>query len=258
VQVADAHRCSTPQCRIRSAVDRLSSVQAQSMDYASLSANDLVQHCAHSGNGEAWREFLRRFQRPIALVVLRTARRWGEPATTLVDDLVQDTFLRLCADDCRLLRGFESRGEDSIIGYLKVIAANVTHDHFRARTSTKRGGEMRRVEGETDGTEYLPAANDQVKEIETGLQIAEIHRTLETLGTAGVSERDRTIFWLYYRQGFSARDIGEIPTFGLTVKGVESSIHRTTGLVRKALEPPPPGQVRKGTSPTSTIWKEER
>jgi RNA polymerase sigma-70 factor (ECF subfamily) len=228
------------------------------MDYSSTTANELAGLCADAGNQAAWQEFVHRFQRPIARVVLRTARGWGEPSTSLVDDLVQDTFLRLCIDECRLLRGFVSRQPDSILGYLKVIATNVTHDHFRAQASLKRGGDLRRVESESDETESLPAHARQVTAVEIDLQIDEIDRKMQGFPADVLTERDRTIFWLYYRQGFTARDIGEISAFGLTVKGVESSIHRTTALIKEVMQQPPSPTRAKGISTDSAIWKEGR
>ena len=221
------------------------------MDYGSTVANELAELCANAGNQAAWQEFVRRFQRPIARVVLRTARGWGEPSTSLVDDLVQETFLHLCSDNCSLLRSFVSREPDSIVGYLKVIATNITHDHFRAQASLKRGGGLRRVEDDTDQTERLPVPESLTKAVEIDLQIAEIERMVQSLAVDDLPERDRTIFWLHYRQGFSAREISEISAFRLTIKGVESSIHRTTNLVRQLVEP-------KGILRQPTILKEGR
>src|SRR6201996_5356 len=101
------------------------------MELSSVSANELARICSQSGGEDAWREFVHRFQRPIALAVLRTARCWDIHSPAIVDDLVQETFLRLCADDCRLLRNFVPREPDSIVGDLKVLAANVTHERLR-------------------------------------------------------------------------------------------------------------------------------
>jgi RNA polymerase sigma-70 factor (ECF subfamily) len=48
-------------------------------------------------------------------------------------------------------------------------------------------------------------------------------------------ERDRTVFWLYYQQGFSAKAIAALPSIGLSEKGVESAILRLTREVRNRL-----------------------
>jgi len=207
------------------------------MDYKLFPANDLARICGDSGDKEAWLEFVRRFQRPIALVVLRIARGWGVNSAAVVDDLVQEAFLRLCSEDCRLLKTFVPREPDSIIGYLKVIASNVTHDHFRAEGSQKRGGRLRRLENDEEDENLFPAPHQEGK-AERAVLMGEIDQILESLVPDTLIERDRSIFWLYYCQGFSAREIAAIAATGLTVKGVESSIHRSTKLIRQAMEPP--------------------
>lgn len=65
-----------------------------------------------------------------------------EKFATLKIRLVQETFLRLCRDEARLLRRFEARHESAIFGYIKVIATSVAFDHFRARTAEKRAAEV--------------------------------------------------------------------------------------------------------------------
>ena len=47
--------------------------------------------------------------------------------------------------------------------------------------------------------------------------------------------RDRAIFWLYYKQGLSAKAIAGIRTIGLSVKGVESTIGRMVRLLRQKM-----------------------
>jgi DNA-directed RNA polymerase specialized sigma24 family protein len=56
---------------------------------------------------------------------------------------------------------------------------------------------------------------------------------------ADCSERDRQIFWLHHRQGFTAQEIASIPHFKLGTKGMESVIHRLTKHVRRKLADPP-------------------
>jgi RNA polymerase sigma-70 factor (ECF subfamily) len=205
------------------------------MDLSSLPANDLARRCSDANSADAWNEFIQRFQRPIALVVLKVCRDWGAPSPQLVEDLVQETFLRLCADQCRLLRNFNPHDEDSIIGYLKVIARNVTHDHFRASKSQKSGGLLRRFQNEEGTLDFLIDSPGRPNPAESSIRLQEIDRALQAHMPDPITDRDRTIFWLYYRQGYSAREIAAIGTFGLSVKGVEASIHRTTRLLREVM-----------------------
>ncbi len=100
--------------------------------YSSLSLKDVVCLCARSGNDEAWEEFVSRVGRPISLTIMRTASRWGEPSRSLVEDLVQVTYLKLWEGGCRLLRDFAIQRPEAILGYLKKTAANATHDYFQA------------------------------------------------------------------------------------------------------------------------------
>jgi RNA polymerase sigma-70 factor, ECF subfamily len=228
------------------------------MDLSSVPANELARICSESGSEAAWSEFVRRFQRPIALSILRTARCWDVHSPATVDDLVQETLLRLCTDDCRLLRNFEPREPDSIIGYLKVLAANVTHDKLRNEKALKRGGAFRKQDTEpTDLDAILPATSGSAS-VDRSIRHSEIDQALRSFIPDSLTDRDRTIFWLYFEQGFSAREIGQIPAIGLTVKGVESSIHRSTQQVREALTRPTGAKdSTEGISAPLTIYKEE-
>lgn len=230
------------------------------MGLESVSANELARVCIESGDEDAWREFVRRFQRPIALSVVRTARGWDVRSPEIIDDLIQETFLRLCADNCRLLRNFVPREPDSIVAYLKVLAANVTHDKLRNEKALKRGGAFLRHDVESADLETLLVSARGADAIDRSLRRAEIDHMLRSLVPHRITARDRTIFWLYFEQGFSAREIGEIAAIGLSVKGVESSIHRSTQHLREALASghndghaataaPPPRSVASRISP---------
>ena len=107
--------------------------------YTNFSSTELTRACAGSKDEEAWTEFIRRFHVVIAAAVLRTARHCCEPSRPQLDDLIQDTYLKLCENDSRLLRSFQPRHQDSIYGFLKVVAANVVHDHFKSALAAKRG-----------------------------------------------------------------------------------------------------------------------
>src|SRR5258708_28899566 len=115
----------------------------------------LIRACVELNDGEAWEEFVVRFQRPISLSIKRTACQWGKDPLQFVDDLLQDTYLKLCADKCRRLLEFaEQHSDDEVLAYIKTIAINVARDHFKSLHSQKRGA------GETDQLpeDFDPAA----------------------------------------------------------------------------------------------------
>src|ERR1043166_76683 len=64
----------------------------------------LLSLCANACDDDAWEEFVSRVGRPISLTILRTASLWSAPSQSLVEDLVQITYLKLWQDGCRLLR----------------------------------------------------------------------------------------------------------------------------------------------------------
>jgi RNA polymerase sigma-70 factor, ECF subfamily len=207
----------------------------------------IIQDCLESGSDAAWTVFVRQFQPVIASVILRAIRRYSEANHALVDDLVQETFLRLCRNNFKAIRDFEHRRDDSILGYLKVVAASVTMDHFRARKTRKRAGEVEDLTGSL--LENAPAPDSG---IEGALLVRQVSDCLNRIST---SERDRTVFWLYYLQGCSAKEISAIPGVNLSPKGVESSLFRMTQALRQALQPSLLEKMRKreGALPSSTL-----
>ena len=54
-----------------------------------------------------------------------------------------------------------------------------------------------------------------------------------------VTERDRAIFWLYYRQGLTAEEIAGLPAVTLSAKGVESVLRRVAQWLRIQLDARP-------------------
>lgn len=193
---------------------------------------ELIRACCDPQNAAAWREFVQKFHKLIAGVVLRTCARWGERSPNVADDLVQDTYLKLCAENCRLLKEFENQHPNAIYGYIKVMAANIVNDHFRAVHAEKRGGGKAPEEITEGQCATEPSQSGSRHAIERDVLLAEIDRCLERCAQGETAQRDRLIFRLYYRQKFTAKEIAALPEVGLTVKGVESAIFRLTGLVR--------------------------
>jgi len=195
------------------------------MAQVETSIRDLLQLCLSSDEQEQWREFVRRTQPLIASVIINTVRRWKTPAPSLVDDLIQDTYVKLFANDKKALRAIKNEYENTIFGYLKVIASNVVRDHFRQPVN-------KTDEIEVSDTVLPPGPQDRER-LEFLHKKEEIKGILETLSASETYQRDVAIFWLFYEQGYTAKEISLLPGFGLTVKGVEAVLFRLTRYVRE-------------------------
>jgi RNA polymerase sigma-70 factor (ECF subfamily) len=199
-----------------------------------LPLNLLLQRCLKQGEEALWAEFIRRTQPLIARVIIKSMRRWTRPMPALVDDLVQETFLKLCCNDFKALRDFHCDHENGLFGFLKVVASNMVHDHFRGSWSRKRGCGR-------DNEELalvIPFRADDgatAQQMERKVLIQEIADCLEARTAGTNAARDLAIFWLYYAQGYTAKAIAVLPSIRLSVKGVESTILRLTRLVREGL-----------------------
>ncbi|MFZ0272010.1 MAG: sigma-70 family RNA polymerase sigma factor [Acidobacteriaceae bacterium] len=200
--------------------------------YSSLTSEELVRRCASSIEVGVWQEFVRRFHRLIASVVLRTASRLGDPSVQTADDLIQETYLKLCADNFALLRDFTQQHPDAFVGFIQVVTANVVRDSFRNRHSQKRGNQQIQVEPERFEPAAGPNAAGNPKAIERWLLIGEIEDHLAACLEGADRSRNMKVFWLYYRAGLSSAAIAALPDIGLTTKGVESMILRMTRAVR--------------------------
>jgi len=160
-------------------------------------------------------------------VIINTVRRWKTPAPSLVDDLIQDTYVKLFANDKKALRAIKNEYENTIFGYLKVIASNVVRDHFRQPVNKAEEIEL------SDAA--LPPGPQDRERLEFLHKKEEIKGILETLSASETYQRDVAIFWLFYEQGYTAKEISLLPSFGLTVKGVEAVLFRLARHARERL-----------------------
>ena len=198
--------------------------------------NELAKACAHSTDAAEWQEFLRRCTPLVSLVAVRVCRMWmnrTQPAT--VDDIVQEVFLKLCEQERRILRSFEPRGEDSFLGLLRIVTTSVGNDYFRRHNSAKRGGKVLTMSLEDDSGPSTATGARQTARTEQAVLLAQLDRKLAE-APGELAGRDREIFWLYYRQGFTAEEIAAVPATGLTAKGVESALRRIAGWLRSQVD----------------------
>jgi RNA polymerase sigma-70 factor (ECF subfamily) len=223
----------------RNELESLQSGVRESVDDPSMSAEELLLACLRDGDESAWLEFIRRFNPLIASVVLRVARQWGQASPDVVDDLLQETYLKLCERRFYLLKQFRSGHQDAIFGFIKVFAANLAQDHFKAGHAQKRGGS---AETSSLGVDVVAAEatrkEPEAATLDRSLLLGQVAACVKTVAAGANAERDCAIFWLYYRAGLPASAIASLPTVRLSTKGVESTILRLTRAVRQELTAP--------------------
>jgi RNA polymerase sigma-70 factor, ECF subfamily len=206
------------------------------VNYSDLSPPDLVWFCAKDSDADFWKEFIRRFHPVIARSVIRVAAQYGTFDNSLIDDLLQETYLKICAEQCKLLRTFTPQGPESAFAFLKVVATNVAQDFFKGRLAQKRAPELtaETVEPAT-ASPNAKFSDYRLTDAERAVLMDQIDRRLRCTLPPDELQRSRTVFWLYYRSGMTASAIASLPTIGLTTKGVESLLFRLTRLVREGI-----------------------
>jgi RNA polymerase sigma-70 factor, ECF subfamily len=183
----------------------------------------LLRSCIEAQSQDDWVEFVRRLQPVIAAAILRTFARYQagrRPARDVVDDLVQQTYIRLCAGDYRALRNFLFGDEAGLMAYTRTVASNLTIDYLRSGLR-----EFEPVDPNMEGGGQPAEQFVLVDAIETHLA--------ECSGPDAV--RNRHVFWLYYRRGLTSKAISQIASVGLSQKGVESLLLRLARCVRRAM-----------------------
>jgi RNA polymerase sigma-70 factor (ECF subfamily) len=204
------------------------------VQYSQMAIPQLIAVGISESSEEAWSEFVRRSQPRIRAAISKAVRRFGNVSHDLVDDLTQNVYLKLCANNFRALRNVEILQENAFLGFLKVVAAHTVEDYFRSAAAFRTGAAREPEWLEAD--HVLPAPNSVASsELERGILLEKIDTILSTLSHEPNFARDRTIFWLYYRQGLPAKEIAALPDIKLSVKGVESVLLRLTRQIRSAL-----------------------
>lgn len=200
-----------------------------------MQVTELIKACADSDQAMPWEAFVRRYQRAISLSVLRILSRSRISSPDLVEDLVQDTYLKLCNDRFRQILRFALKHPEAVDGYIKMIAANVARDHIKSQRSAKRGGgEVVQFPEFVEPIAKRGSAGGE-DSIRSAVLMRELEECLDDCTTGKGQTRDRLIFWLHYRQGMTAKAIADLPAIGLSTKGVESAIFRLTRQIKGRL-----------------------
>jgi RNA polymerase sigma-70 factor (ECF subfamily) len=154
----------------------------------------------------------------------------------MVEDLVQDIYLKLCANNFQILQRVRSDHPNGVYALVRAVAYSTTIDHLRSLRNPLNDSNKA---VSLDSLQHDLALDPQPAESKLHRQMLfdRIDQVLPEACPPDSLERDRTVFWLYYRQGYTAGEIAALPAMKLTVKGVESLLYRLTSAVRAQLNP---------------------
>jgi RNA polymerase sigma factor (sigma-70 family) len=224
--------------------------------FARTTHRDLVFRCAEAGpEDSAWLEFFSRFHARVRLTVYRAvsleAERHrgadiGSPAE-LVEDLVQETYVKLLAGERRALARFRGRSENSIYTYLAAVGVNVVRDHFKKLRALKAAPAVGSLSDPPTGAVRRPGSGSLGEWIaspalgpEAAARASELtQKALEAItraaGTEGQARRDRLVFRLFFVEQNTVDEIVACGGVGLSRSGVEKCIRRLRELIRAEL-----------------------
>jgi RNA polymerase sigma-70 factor, ECF subfamily len=191
---------------------------------------DCWKECARApGTNSAWERLLNEHHTLFSRIVARVAHNFGFHATPDIDDAVQEAWVKL-AELARKGTMAQLDGA-SLEAYLKTVAANAAHDYFERRRARRRDAAV------TISIDEPAAAEPRgtgVDDVERAVLLSEIRNL------TGGSQRDQIVFLLYYRQGWTAREIAGVRQIALTAEGVESLLARMAKTIRDKMHRPRP------------------
>jgi RNA polymerase sigma-70 factor, ECF subfamily len=191
------------------------------LDLANLPDADVVA-LARKGREEAYRELIRRYERPVFSLIFRMVRD-----RETAEDLAQDTFIKVLNHVDRY------RPEFKLSSWLFKIANNVAIDHLRRRQietisidGSPHAGSASEVEATTfDVVSRQESALDEIEARELGTAIEK--------AIAALRPEYRSCILLRHVEGRSYEEIAA--TLDLPLGTVKTYIHRARHQLREAL-----------------------
>lgn len=192
------------------------------MDFKNLSIQELLDHCLRTDDQAGWKEFVERITPTICGVAYNTWNNHsGRCDPDVIQDLIQKTLLKLFDKEKKALHEFVPEHENSFYGYVRIITRNVVLDEVR---------KPQREDPLEEALEFTAGGAFSDRAPLNHLLLREVEQRLEKL-TA--DEEEKGIFWLYFRSGYTAKEIAEMPEIKLSIRRVEAILYRLVRQLRR-------------------------
>ncbi len=230
--------------------------ESPSVNIKELSNIQLVQVCARDSRNEAaWEEFVNRFNQHIAISVIRVLRSNSDQLMSsdglippdVINDLIQQVYVRLLDNDRQALKRFRGEHEKSIFAYLARLTTTVVLDYLRRRSAGRRPPELiswTEIEyrlkdslDEMDSCSATLSSSDLENRLNEGMTVRDMIAQLQCILEGEHKRRDILIFVLYVFDGLTAEEIAAQPGIGLTPNGVRSVLIRLKRKLKEHMKP---------------------
>jgi len=192
------------------------------VDYAQLSDQDVILH-AREGRESAFRELIRRYERPVFSVIYRMIRD-----REMAEDLAQDTFIKVL----NALDRYDPKYKFS--SWIFKIAHNTTLDQLRKKgpeTLSLDGSPHARTQEQAEATSFTAVATSENPEQYT--QSKELGSEIEA-AIQQLRPEYRAVIVLWHIEGRPYDEIAEI--MDLPLGTVKTYIHRGRNELREMLQ----------------------
>lgn len=212
------------------------------VNYRELSHVDLVRACAAARDERVWDEFVSRYNRFICLAVLRAysqrgGQRYRSLDVDLINDLVQEVYLKVFESTRGALRGFRGENDAAVYVYFGRVALSVVVDHLRRNGARKRGTETVSLDAaivDEDGREIsladrlvAPGSTPEQEAVASILR-SQVSQILTGSLRGRNADRDAEIAEAFIFDGCSLAEIAERFGGRMRESGIKSSIRRTS------------------------------
>jgi RNA polymerase sigma factor (sigma-70 family) len=203
-----------------------------------ITSAELLRECGRKLTDAAlWEKFQTRFQKLIFGYVLRglNYRTASQDGSELVNDLVQDVYMRLVQNDGRMLRAFKGDTDFSVMAFLSRVSMSAVTDYHRYQTANKR--QAAEVISIDDARRASGALKGEAVELDFAsiLGWIDIERLVDSDMDRKHATRNVLIFKLYYVNGFTPAEIAQFPGFQLTASGIEIVLQRLKARLQKRI-----------------------
>lgn len=181
------------------------------MNFKKLPVRELLEYfLSNTTREDAWKEFQDRVQPVIQATILREL---PSHLRDLREDIFHDVLTKLIKDDYRRLRKLNWPSPNSIFGWLQLVSRNTVLD------------ELRRHKVQLVSIDCLIDKGDG-KNHRKANEVRDLRRKVDDYLLSRASKphyvRDRNIFWLAYRWGYTDKAIATLPGINLPPKKVEN------------------------------------